>query len=280
MLFALCNDLTGIGFYSSGGDGNIIYWPNAIEDEGIMIARSMGQVMCLYLDEQYNRLLVGSLDGHLTVIDTKDHSLLYRNKVMKGGIFDFIKNDTGCFMVGDDGAVSQINEKTYQPFRGLQISHSRCRALCNINEYMYAGVTEGKIYKIDPLRLNEPIVSNSSHSGSVFSLLGFEDFIYSSGKDGKIIAWNNKLEKIDEIQAHNSTINSICMLGDSDIIASACRDGSIRLWQAATLELLKVIDLYLHSGHLRSVNKLLWNDHAKLLISCSDDKKIKTWQID
>jgi WD40 repeat protein len=145
---------------------------------------------------------------------------------------------------------------------------------------MYAGVTEGKIYKIDPLRLNEPIVSNSSHSGSVFSLLGFEDFIYSSGKDGKIIAWNKKLEKIDEIQAHNSTINSICMLGDSDIIASACRDGSIRLWQAATLELLKVIDLYLHSGHLRSVNKLLWNDHAKLLISCSDDKKIKTWQID
>ena len=93
MLFALCNDLTGIGFYSSGGDGNIIYWPNAIVDEGIMIARSMGQVMCLYLDEQYNRLLVGSLDGHLTVIDTKDHSLLYRNKVMKGGIFDFIKNN-------------------------------------------------------------------------------------------------------------------------------------------------------------------------------------------
>ncbi len=280
MLFALCNDVTGIGFYSSGGDGNIVYWPTAAEEEGIMIARSLGQIMCLYLDDQNKRLLAGSLDGHLTIIDTKDHSLLFRNKVMKGGIFEFIKNDIGCFMVGDDGAVSQINETTYQPFRGLQVSHGRCRALFNRNEYMYAGVSEGKLYKIDPLRLNDALVSNSSHTGSVFTLLGFEDLIYSAGKDGKIIAWNENLEKTDEIQAHNTTINSLCMLGDSGIIASGCRDGSIRLWQAGTLELLKVIDLYLHSGHLRSVNKLIWNEHAKLLISCSDDKKIKTWHID
>ena len=93
------------------------------------------------------------------------------------------------------------------------------------------------------------------------------------------MVWDSELNATDEVQAHNTTINAIISIGTSGIIATACRDGSIRLWNASDLELLKVIDLYLHSGHLRSVNNLIWNEYHNVLISCSDDKKIKIWLI-
>ncbi len=277
MLFALCNDLNGTGFYSSGGDGWIVHWPNPMEDEGLLIAKTSEQIMTLFLDEESGSLMAGTLDGHIIAINLTDNSFK-KVKVMKGGVFGFIKNELGYYVVGDNGSLTQFSEE-YKALRGLQISSSRCRAISFMDEFICVGTSEGRIFKIDPFRMTSPVISSSNHTGSVFSIIQDQDRVISAGKDGKILVWDSELNKIDEIQAHNTTINSIVTLGDSGIMASACRDGSIRLWGLKDLELLKVIDLYLHSGHLRSVNKLIWNDCHSVLISCSDDKKIKTWSI-
>ena len=57
-------------------------------------------------------------------------------------------------------------------------------------------------------------------------------------------------------------------------------DKSIKVWEAETLQLLKVIDRARHAGHGTSVNKLLWLADGRALISASDDRTLSVWAID
>lgn len=278
-LYALCPDVDGIGFYSGGGDGVVVHWPEATEENGFLVAKTGGQIMTMTVDVPSNRLLIGTLDGYLIIIDLSEYTLIKSVKLMTGGIFAIKKTEFGYFISGDNGALSQVDPDNFKIQRSIQISNSRTRALTMHGDYFYAGTSEGRIYKIDALRMKETHVSEIHHNSSVFSIVHCEGQLFSAGKDGRILKWNESLIKTDEVQAHNTTINTLIKIGESGLLASGCRDGSIRIWNSNDLELLKVIDLYLHSGHLRSVNQLIWSDFDKLMISCSDDKKIKTWSI-
>ncbi|MFM8834779.1 MAG: WD40 repeat domain-containing protein, partial [Cytophagales bacterium] len=52
----------------------------------------------------------------------------------------------------------------------------------------------------------------------------------------------------------------------------------IKIWDANTLQLLKVIDKARHAGHGTSVNKLWWSSHQQQLVSASDDRSISVWE--
>lgn len=278
-LYALAEDHSGMGFYSAGGSGEVVYWPDAKLEEGILVSQGSSPVMCLYNDDINNELLIGTLDGFLFFVDTDRKALIKRMKLIHGGLFAILSDEAGYYVTGDDGTITQIDRTQRNVVRGIQISGSRCRALAFDSDFILAGTTEGSVYKIDSLRFNQPVKSRDTHLGSVFGIISYQQHYISCGKDGRLIKWDQDLKKADEVQAHNTTINSITLIGDTGMIASACRDGSIRIWDCESLELLKVIDLYLHSGHLRSVNKLIWNDHHNVLISCSDDRNIKMWEI-
>jgi WD40 repeat protein len=56
-------------------------------------------------------------------------------------------------------------------------------------------------------------------------------------------------------------------------------DKSIKIWDATTFRLLKVIDRARHAGHGTSINKLLWTNFNNQLVSASDDKRISVWDI-
>ena len=56
-------------------------------------------------------------------------------------------------------------------------------------------------------------------------------------------------------------------------------DKSIKVWDAETFQLLKVIDKARHAGHGTSVNRLLWTNHNNLLVSASDDRSISIWDL-
>ncbi|MCO6460228.1 MAG: hypothetical protein J5I59_02395 [Saprospiraceae bacterium] len=278
-VYALSNDGSGNAFFSAGGDGEIIYWPEMHKDEGVIFAKEEGPLMCIHYDNWTDELISGTLNGYLSWINIGLKKITKRQKLVRGGIFT-IKSDANFqYFAGDDGSVNQIDKVSKKLINSLQISATRCRALALDDSYIIAGTTEGKLFKIATEEYRIEHIGAPGHSGSIFDVLVTNNGYISAGKDGRLIAWDNLLQKTKDIQAHSTTINTIIRIGQSDLVATGCRDGSIRIWDSYNLSLLKTIDLFLHNGHFRSVNKLIWNENQQTLISGSDDRQIKLWQI-
>jgi WD40 repeat protein len=88
---------------------------------------------------------------------------------------------------------------------------------------------------------------------------------------------NNNFEELPTQAAHLFTVNDIAYHPNGKFFATASRDKTIRIWDAVSFVLLKVIDSIRNAGHLKSVNRLLWVDDV--LISCSDDRSIIAWEV-
>ena len=130
-----------------------------MEEEGILLAKTSEQIMTLFLDPETGTLLAGSLNGHVISLNLSDNS--YRKvKIMKGGVFGFIKNELGYFVIGDNGSLTQLNDEL-KGVRALQVSNSRCRAISFLGEDFCVGTSEGKLYRIDPFRMKNPIISTA-----------------------------------------------------------------------------------------------------------------------
>ena len=75
------------------------------------------------------------------------------------------------------------------------------------------------------------------------------------------------------------TINHLQFSPNGQLLATASRDRTVKIWDAASLELFKVIDTLRFGGHLRSVNRLRWVSDLEL-VSVSDDRTAAVWKIE
>ena len=75
-------------------------------------------------------------------------------------------------------------------------------------------------------------------------------------------------------------INYVAFREDGRYFVTCSMDKSIKLWDASSLQLLKVIDKARHAGHGTSINKVLWSRYNQQIIAISDDRTISIWDID
>ncbi|MBL0072014.1 MAG: hypothetical protein IPP34_09475 [Bacteroidetes bacterium] len=79
-----------------------------------------------------------------------------------------------------------------------------------------------------------------------------------------------------KIPAHNYAIYSIVFHPTQNIFATGSRDKTIKIWDAASFEIIKRIDKISDEGHVNSVNKLFFLPDG-LLLSASDDRAVMAW---
>jgi WD40 repeat protein len=82
------------------------------------------------------------------------------------------------------------------------------------------------------------------------------------------------------VPAHIYSINSVVLSPSGQYLATGSMDKTIKIWEAGSLKLLKVLDFARYGGHKNSINRLLWMSFNDLLVSGSDDKNISVWKID
>jgi WD40 repeat protein len=100
----------------------------------------------------------------------------------------------------------------------------------------------------------------------------------SGGRDATLRLWKNTQESEGSIAAHLLHIHAIELQPSENWIATASMDKTVKIWDANSMELLKVLEKDKLSFHTSSVNALLWLGENRIL-SAGDDRCVVLTEI-
>jgi WD40 repeat protein len=81
--------------------------------------------------------------------------------------------------------------------------------------------------------------------------------------------WNPELRKLE---GHTSSVWAVAFSHDSQLLASASGDETVRLWNPATGDELRTLE-----GHTDAVWAVAFSHDSQLLASASDDETVRLW---
>jgi len=267
-------------FYSSGGDGQVVYWDINQPEQGKVIAKVDSSVYALCYDEDRKWLVVGQNFEGIHIINTQDNSLVKSIALTKAAIFDLkIVKDILLVACGD-GEVIAIALNDFTTLAKLKLSNKSARCLSIVDQDVYVGFSDWHIRKV---ALSDFTLTKEwkAHENSVFSLVYIADqqLLLSTGRDAHIRSWKDGSVIVDDIPAHMYAINHLSIDPTHSLLASCSMDKAIKIWDIKTKTLLKVVDKRKYPAHGTSINRLLWNSED-ILLSCSDDRSITAWKIE
>jgi WD40 repeat protein len=261
--------------YSAGGDGYIVRWKPESQDDGLVIASLPEPVYTLCYDNANKRLYAGSKSGYLYSIEGGEA----RNfTAHTNGLFAICKTETGFLTGGGDGRIIRWTNHL-EVISSLKVSDKSIRKIIAIPGGYACACSDGNIYLLS----SEPALAEiiSHHDNTVFALewLPERKHFISGGRDALLrLSDPGKSKPEIEIKAHLLHIHDIQLSPSGKLIASASMDKTVKIWDAGTIQLLKVLDQPKFGVHTASVNSLVWlND--QLLISASDDRTLVAWEI-
>lgn len=201
------------------------------------------------------------------------------------GVFAIQRVGDSVFTAGGAGMLTRWNIDQQKTVESLHLSNQSLRCLV-YNEHrneLAVGASDHHIYLLDATTLAIKEAIKSAHENSVFTIRYSADnqHLISGGRDAHLRVWDlqNNHKEISFQPAHWYTINDLAFHPKAPIFATASRDKTIKIWNAETFELLKVIETVRDQGHLNSVNRIFWSDFNNYLVSCGDDRSIMIWEI-
>ena len=288
-IFALATAEEPFSFFSADGNGWVVKWDLRQKDFGQAIAQVPSNVFSLRFLPSLQLLAVGSMQGTLYFIDLDNNKVLEPALQFEKSVYCFETHQNLLYVGTGAGELMEIDP--------LALTVNRTIAVCNqsirsIDQHptlplLALGCSNHSIYlvNLDTFQIIEELVY---HKNSVFSVRFSPDgrYLLSGSRDAFLGVWEINAEQaaalLHTIPAHLFTINSITYLSPLRLFASASRDKSIKIWDADTFTLLKVIDNTKPdewTSHKNSVNCLLWLPKAQLLVSGGDDRNLFVWQI-
>jgi WD40 repeat protein len=284
-IYAIIKGFDAQHFLTAGGDGWIAQWDINEPDNGKLLAATETQLFSLCALPGQNRLVAGNISGGVHWIDLNNpentkNILHHSNK----GVYGLILIENWVFSIGGDGVLTKWDAITSKPIESMALSNTALRAIdySKSNNEIAIGSSNGNIYFLDASDFSIKDTLTAAHSNSVFSVKYSPDesSLISGGRDAFLQIWGLKQKKqlIYSQIAHLSTINHVEFIRNGTLFATASRDRSIKIWDANTYELKKVINTVKFGCHINSVNRLLWtNEH---LISVSDDRTSIVWCVE
>jgi len=273
-------------FLSGAGDGWVVVWDLNAPDMGRLVSKVDKQIFSLLYLHGHEMVLAGNMEGGLHWIDLNEPDNTRNIAHHKNGVFAIERVGESVFTAGGNGLLTRWDIKTTSSIESIHLSNKSLRSMAysvTRNE-LAVGASDQNIYLLDATTLSLKNTIEAAHDNSVFTLQYSRDnkYLVSGGRDAhlRVRSIESGFKELNKQPAHWYTINHLVYHPDGSLFATASRDKTIKLWDATTFQLLKVLDTARYGGHLNSVNHLYWSSYNNCLISCSDDRSIILWSID
>ncbi len=285
-IFALAEGRDERHFLSASGDGWVAEWNFSAPETGKLIAQVDVQIFCLRLLKSNGKLVAGNMNGGVHWIDLEAPENTKNIAHHQKGVFQVLETEGSVFTAGGEGKITRWSVGESRSLESYHLANQaiRCLDYSPKRNEIAAGSSDGSIYMLDETTLELKQVIRQAHQSSVFSVRYHPTLplLLSGGRDAQLNVWNldASCEKASSQSAHWYTINDLVFHPEGLFFATASRDKSIKIWDAQTFELVKVLEAIRDGGHVNSVNCLFWSTYNHQLVSCSDDRSILIWEIE
>ncbi|MVN77364.1 WD40 repeat domain-containing protein [Hymenobacter sp. HMF4947] len=287
-VYALAGRAGSDQVFSGSADGMVVAWnaANPAQD-GELLARVENSVYALHELPTRGLLLLGHNFQGVQAIDLQSKTLAYATALPPVAIFDLVYSESRqrLYCALADGTLAVLRGLDFRLEHLLRLSQKslRCLALHEGRGELAVGSSDWQTYilDLDSLAIKTTLCDATN---SVFTVAYSPDgaALLAGGRDAHLrryaVAENYALA--DAVVAHMYTINHVAFSADGLYMATCSLDKSIKLWDAASLALLRVLDKARASGHGTSVNKVVWPGGQHRLVSCSDDRSLAVWQVE
>jgi WD40 repeat protein len=283
-VYTLQPSTEGPVFFSGSGDGMVVLWDLRKPENGEVVAKLPNSIYALHYHPARHLLIVGHNYEGIHVIDHENKTEIGSLQLTNSAIFDIQSDGDLIWVATGEGEVIKVDLHSLTIVGRVKYSDrsARCMAVNKARGEVAVGYSDNRIRILD---LETMAVKHAweAHANSVFVVRYAPDGItlVSGSRDARLKAWNSSsgYSLSQEVVAHLFAINHLDFSPDSKHFVTCSMDKSIKVWDAATFRLLKVIDRARHAGHGTSVNKLLWTPYNDQLVSAGDDRTISVWNI-
>ena len=285
-VYALAGRAGSDQIFSSGADGLVVAW-NAADpaQDGELLARVDNSVYALCELPERNWLLLGQNFQGVQAIDLQSRTLVYATALPPVAIFDLVYSESRqrLYCALADGTLAVLRGEDLRLENLLRLSEKslRCLAVSENRHELAVGSSDHqvRVLNLDSLAVKTTLTEATN---SVFTVAYSPDghYLLAAGRDAHLRRYATADYALHEvIIAHMYAINNLAFSADSRYLATCSLDKSIKLWDADSLALLRVLDRARAAGHGTSVNKLVWPGSQQRLVSCSDDRSLAVWQV-
>lgn len=285
-VYALCALPDAGSFLSTGSDGTVARWHVDTPEQGLVVARVERAVFAMHLAGP-QRLYLGDVDGGLHVVDLGLRHEVQLERAHTMGLYALQELPDGRLVAaGGDGRITVWepatgNGRALRLQRRIPLSDAKLRGLTLSPDGQLLGVAcgDGPVHLLDAASLNERFTLKGHDIGAnCMAWHPGKPVLVTGGKDGHVRLWHaaDSFRELQAFPAHKETIYHIAFSPDGRFCATASRDKTAKIWDAATFSPLRRLDRA-HGGHGYSVNDLLWQ--GSTLLTASDDKSIVAWAV-
>ncbi len=224
-------------------------------------------------------VILGTQSGKLYKLDLLSNKLdLIDN--LGYTLFSIASDERYLYIGNKNGELTILDKINYRRIAIQKIGHTAIRKIISngFNQLLLSSSNGDVLLRIETGEVLELYKAEKSifsicidYKNGKFLFGGMDAMLYGLDMESRGL--------VSKIPAHLATINDLMILENSNYLVSAARDKTIKIWDAKTLALCKVLEASKMKMHTASVNCIINMCDMDSFISGSDDGSLFLWQI-